>query len=241
MDEMLAGLANSPCGRWGVLDDLMRTLDTGRPFFACVSLVLLLPLALRRGPSRESCLVILAAVALALLSGTITGRILAGTLPRQPRPLEVLDLHLPRGVLRHAVPGVMLRGRPDTSMPSTHAITGTAVGLCLIWYRPRFGALLTLLGCLLMVTPVLYFGLHWFSDVVVGLGIAAVAGWCSARCRARLSGVARWLDGVLLRWPISSASGLVVFSLLATWKATPRAGVMDALTCGVRSVVGLWR
>jgi membrane-associated phospholipid phosphatase len=241
MDEILAGLANSPCGRWGVLDDVMHALESCRPFFAGMGLVLLLPLAFHRGRAREARLATLAAVALALLSATLAGRVLAGVLPRQPRPLEVLDLRLPCGVPPQARHAAMLRGRPDTSMPSTHAITGTAIGLCLIWYRPRFGALLTGLGCLLMIVPVLYFGLHWFSDVVVSFGIAALAGWCSAQCRPRLAGVARRLEGVLQRWPIGSASGLVVLSLLTTWKLSPRTGIMDALTCAVRSIVGLFR
>jgi membrane-associated phospholipid phosphatase len=124
-------------------------------------------------------------------------------------------------------------------MPSTHAITGGAVGLCLLWWRPRLGVLLSLLGCLLMITPVLYFGLHWPGDIGVSLVIAVFAGWGSARCRPRLLGVARRLDTVLQRWPVISLLGLILIAALAIWRVHPGTGLMDGLTQAVRALVSL--
>jgi membrane-associated phospholipid phosphatase len=240
MSELVVRLLNSGCGRWALLDGLMHALDSGRPYFACLAVVLLLPLALTRGRARRCWLAGLLAVLLAVVSATLAGRLLAGALPRQPRPLQVLDLRLPFAGQGRQDQESLLRGRPDTSIPSTHAITGGAVGLSLLWWRPVLGVLVALLGCLLMITPVLYFGLHWPGDVGVSLAIAAVAGWGSACCRARLAGAARMLDLLLHRRPVSSLLALVLISSLAIWRVHPGSGLMDALTSAVRSLLSIW-
>ena len=60
-------------------------------------------------------------------------------------------------------------------------------------------------GCLLMIAPVLYFGLHWPGDIGVSLVLAAVAGWWSARRRPWLVRAARRLDFLLERRPMGSS------------------------------------
>lgn len=237
MDEQLVWWANAACGQWEWLDDLIRILESGRPFMACMACVLLLPLAFCRGRARRRWLAGLLAVGLTVTASSAAGRVMAGALPRQPRPLEVLELRLPHRTPAVGGKGSLLRGRPDTSRPSTHAILGVAAGLCLLWWRPLIGAGLTVAGSLLMITPVLYLGLHWPSDVVASLALAGIAGWCVARCRGRLAWLAWRLDVTLRRWPAPCALVLVLISGLLTWKATPQLGLMDAMTQGVRWVV----
>jgi len=238
MDESLARLANGACGRWDWLDALMHALDSGRPFFAFVACLLFLPLARAKGEARRAWLVAILAVLIGVASGAAAGRLLAGALPPRPRPLEALDLNLPRGVSPATLRAAMLCGRPDTSTPSTHAITGAGVGLCLVWFRPILGVLAALLGGLLMVAPILHFGLHWPTDLLASLGIAGCAGWCAARLRTGLSAPASFADAALRRWPALSAVALSLISVLVVWRAHPRTGILDAMTRAVRSLAG---
>src|SRR5262249_7999179 len=167
------------------------------------------------------------------------GRFLAGALPQRPRPLEVLDLRLPTHVSPRTMREAMLVGRPDTSLPSTHAITGSAAGPCLFCRRPVLGAPVTLCAVRLLAPPVLYFGLPWPSDIAVSLAIAGCAGWLASRSWPRLLGPARRLDRVLERWPAASALTLCLVTLLVLWRVTPRTGILDAMTSAVRSLIGV--
>lgn len=75
-------------------------------------------------------------------------------------------------LVAHFHPEVLLKCATDSSMPSDHAMIAGAFAVGLLFISLRLGLLAVLLACLLAFSRV-YAGVHYPSDVAVGLGLGA--------------------------------------------------------------------
>lgn len=115
-------------------------------------------------------------------------------LPERPRPMQSLpDFPFPE--LGH-LPWIA----DGSSMPSDHAALALALAMVAWFGSRRLGAVAFFWAALVVCMPRLYFGYHYFSDLVAGALIGVGAVWFAARVplprRAVRStrGWARWID-----------------------------------------------
>ncbi|MBV9868152.1 MAG: phosphatase PAP2 family protein [Abitibacteriaceae bacterium] len=235
MQEQLIRLCNAACGSAPFLDHLMMILDEGRLFFLFLTMVTIGPLMrCRDSTERRDWLADMLVALLALVVSAVVGRVVAAVLPVEARPLTVLTgLHTPFGLS----PDHMLEGRAVTSLPSSHTVLGGAAGFGLIWLRRRWGMFLLLGGLVLMVPPVLYFGLHWPSDVALGVLICAVVGWLASWGRRLCVRPANWLGTALERHPIPCYGVIIALAALIVWRGGPHTGTIRAATAVLRRLL----
>jgi undecaprenyl-diphosphatase len=101
-----------------------------------------------------------------VLGALAIGRLLQELLPMNPRPRTLPGQVFPP--LREDFYGDMWNW---SSMPSDHAALAGALAMAVWLSSRRLGPLAMLLAVVVVCLPRIYFGLHYASDVVVGLAI----------------------------------------------------------------------
>lgn len=141
---------------------------------------------------------------LALLIVLVAGRLLQNLLPMRPRP-RFMHPEIPFPETRYAF------GLDDwSSMPSDHAMLVGAIAVILWAASRRAGLLGAAWGFLFVCLPRVVFGLHYASDILVGLflGIALAALVLRLPLPAFAVAWLRWLDE---RRPSLVVLGLFLF------------------------------
>jgi len=136
----------------------------------------------------------------------ILGRALGHLLPFRLRPCfdSALAIHLPPGASTSSL-------RTWSSMPSDHAMVWGAIAMGVSVASTGAGILLWFVGIVLVCLPRVYVGLHFPTDVLVGLAIGAVVGWASTRARLREA-----VAEPLLRWERSYPGAFYACGFLVT-------------------------
>lgn len=130
-------------------------------FWLTVSLLLLIPRKTRKAG-------ITAIVAIAI--GALITNVMLKNLVARTRPYEVVQ-----GLT------LLIERQHDFSFPSGHTCASFAAAL--VYYRllPRFWGIASIILAALIAFSRLYVGVHYPSDVLVGLLVGAFAAWASIR------------------------------------------------------------
>ena len=125
------------------------------------------------------------------LIGIVAARILALTLPFRLRPRFEPSLHfaLPQGL----DPGSLWDW---SAFPSDHAVMFSALATGLFFISWRVGLLSLLYTAVIILFPRVYLGIHYPSDIFVGMALGAICGVCVnlTATRERISGWALQLE-----------------------------------------------
>jgi undecaprenyl-diphosphatase len=126
----------------------------------------------------------------AAAASLFAARILALTLPFRLRPRFAPELHL----IWPTAP-TSLTVIDWSAFPSDHAVmfSALAIGLCFISLRAGLAALL--FAVFIVSFPRVYFGFHYPTDILAGVAIGVLAGYCvnaSAACRKAASRALLW-------------------------------------------------
>lgn len=209
IDDIVLRSLTALIGRSAAFDDIMEILSHGS--FAIGALVMTIfwwywfrqsnPATTQRTREHLLCTMIASAAAL------FVARALALTLPFRLRPRFEPALHL---VWPAAPDSLMFMDW--SAFPSDHAVmfSALAVGLCFV--SLRVGLVLLLLAVLIVSLPRVYYGIHYPTDVIAGLGLGALFGYCG-----NASAVSRRFAGRMLlwerRWPQGFYAALFVVTL----------------------------
>jgi undecaprenyl-diphosphatase len=179
-DEILFRWINRDCAAaW--LDPVARSM-TGHPLFIPGLVVLGLGLLWRGGPRGVVFVVLLGASLL------VANQCLANPMKlwaQRPRPFAALsDVVLRIG-----------KGNPLGSMPSAHAMNMSLIATLCSWYYWRVGRWVILFAFGVAWSRV-YNGVHYPSDVLVGISLGVSAGLLTLWVAEQL-----WQRGVSRRWP----------------------------------------
>ncbi|MFD2738297.1 phosphatase PAP2 family protein [Sulfitobacter aestuarii] len=133
---------------------------------------------------------VLSSILIAMIA-LLAGRLLALTFPHRLRPLHDPDVSiiLPEWFYEDLLDGW-------SSMPSDHAVFYAALCVCIFYMNRLAGVLALIYSLVVVLVPRIFFGLHWPSDIAVGIliggGLAAIAhpvftGWAIRQ---------RWMERV---------------------------------------------
>ncbi len=125
-----------------------------------------------------------APAALIILPLTLLANRLIRALVGRQRPFEVIEGLVP--LVSHS---------PGNSFPSNHAAASFAVSFFIYFINPRFGVLFFFLSFLVSVSR-LYAGLHFPSDVLAGMLVAASFALLARFKRVSMSSFLRKISGV---------------------------------------------
>jgi undecaprenyl-diphosphatase len=158
----------------------------------------------RDEPVRDRRTTLIGAI-MATAVAVILGRALGHLLPFRVRPCfdPGLGIHLPAG----GHDGF----RRWSSMPSDHAMVWGAIAAGVSAISTGAGILLWFVGIVLVCLPRVYVGLHFPTDILVGLAIGAAVGWAFTRYRLREALASR-----LLRWEKTHAGAFYACAFLVT-------------------------
>lgn len=150
--------------------------------------------AARRRPDADRAVAVLALTGVASVVGLLTNQRLLSPYVGRPRPCRVLpSAH------------VLVPCTDDYSMPSDHAVVAGALAVGLIIFSRRIGALVGLIAVLLAAARV-YVGVHYPSDVLVGLGVGgSISAMMIATFVAPTRRLCMMMSAGRLRWLVRSA------------------------------------
>ena len=137
----------------------------------------------------------LCAVLIAVLAALALNRALASALPHRLRPLQEpdRDVAAPSGLDRSAFSDL-------SAFPSDHAVMFLGLGLGVLAVSRLAGCLLLLHAGVVVLAPRLYLGLHWPTDLLGGLVLAAACVWLGLRWASR-TGAPAWVASRADRHP----------------------------------------
>jgi undecaprenyl-diphosphatase len=165
----------------------------------------------------------------AAVVGLFAARILAVTLPFRLRPRFEPALHLVWPLAPASSSFV-----DWSAFPSDHAVMFSALGSGLCFVSRRVGLGVLCFAIFIVSFPRLYLGLHYPSDILAGVAIGALAGYCMNRFAVR-----RHLISRVLLWERESPQGFYVALFIitvqfATMFNTLRQGARAAFDLGGR-------
>lgn len=143
----------------------------------------------KRNRNREMVIATIASGLLALL----VGRLLAHYLPFRVRPLHDPNVHLHFPETTYTEPTL----RFWSSFPSDHAMLWGAIAMGIFLVYRTLGVFAMLYTVLFVVLPRVYLGLHYPTDVIVGLALGIASTCLMTRDAVRLRIAApflRWLE-----------------------------------------------
>jgi len=236
IDDTILRSLTSLVGRSAAFDDVMEILSHGSPTIGALVMTIFWwywfrqsnPATTQRTHEHLLCTMIAAAAAL------FVARALALTLPFRVRPRFEPALHLTWPTAPDSLMFV-----DWSAFPSDHAVmfSALAVGLCFISLRVGLAILLS--AVLIVSLPRVYYGIHYPTDVIAGLGMGALIAYC-----ANASVVNRQLAGRILPWerrsPQAFYAALFVVSLeFATMFETVRSAAHAAFHLGGRMLAAV--
>jgi undecaprenyl-diphosphatase len=183
------------------LDPVARSL-TGHPLFIPGLVVLGLGLLWRGGP-RGLVFVVLLGTALLVANQLVANPLKLGVL--RPRPFAAL----PDVILRIG------RGNPLGSMPSSHAMNMSLIATLCSWYYRRVGRWVVVFALGVAWSRV-YNGVHYPSDVLVGISLGVSVGLLTLGIAEQL-----WRRGVSRRWPRWAERVPSLLRPAVRWEADP--------------------
>jgi undecaprenyl-diphosphatase len=228
IDDFILRPLTSLAGHSPVVDGAMEMLSHGSPTYAGFVMAVFWwywfrqsdPATTQRTHEALLCTMIASA------AGLFVARTLALTLPFRLRPRFEPALHL------------IWPAAPDSLMfvdwsafPSDHAVmfSALAVGLCFV--SLRMGMALLLLAVLFVSLPRVYYGIHYPTDVIAGVAMGALFGYC-----ANAIAVSRRLAGRILLWERRSPRGFQTALFVVTFEF---ATMFDGVRWAARTAVHL--
>jgi membrane-associated phospholipid phosphatase len=194
LDFGIARFFNSLIGRSVILDMIM-TLGLLVELHSALLFPLFVWFWFHESPQQKERRVSILSSVIGILTSSLAVRAAAVLHPFVKRPVYTPELHLtwPYSVSPNAL---------DTwsSFPSDTAAYFFAVAIALLYLDRRVGAAALTYVALFASLPRLYLGLHFLSDVLVGIGVAVAIMWLSQRPAFKAL-VARYCNRLFERSP----------------------------------------
>ncbi|HXI54688.1 MAG TPA: phosphatase PAP2 family protein [Polyangia bacterium] len=143
---------------------------------------------------------------MATAAAVILGRALSHLLPFRMRPFTDPSLHLSFPVGTSSV-GL----RHWSSFPSDHAMVWGALAAGIGAVSVGAGALLFVVGVVVVCVPRIYVGQHYPTDILAGLAIGALVGWVMTRPR-----ISRVISRPFLEWESKQPAWFYALAFLLT-------------------------
>jgi undecaprenyl-diphosphatase len=123
------------------------------------------------------------------IAAIIVGRALAVIMPFRLRPMHDPDVALIPA--EHLGPNVLAGW---SSMPSDHAIFFAAMCTCIVAIHRVIGVLISLYCFCVVLLPRVIFGLHWPSDILVGVVVGVAVALLTLGVATRVVSEGKWIE-----------------------------------------------
>ncbi|HXC09650.1 MAG TPA: phosphatase PAP2 family protein [Steroidobacteraceae bacterium] len=210
IDDIILGPLTSLVGHSAIVDGAMEILSHGNITNGAFVMTIFWwywfrqsdPVSTQRTHEHLLCTMIASAAAL------FVARALALTLPFRLRPRFEPTLHL----IWPAAPDSMIFV-DWSAFPSDHAVMFSALAVGLWFVSWRLGLALLFFAVFIVSLPRVYYGMHYPTDVLAGVGLGALIGYC-----ANASAANRRLAGRMLLWGRRSPQGFYAALFVVTFE-----------------------
>ena len=164
IDHALLHLVNGFAGHSAFLDAMVRQIANNGLFKGIFVAMVLVGIWVWRGNAPLSRRAGVIATIIVSVVAIAVGRALANLLPFSLRPVHSpgVEINMPIGASVTTLEGW-------SSMPSDHAILYAAIAVSVFLFSRWVGAFLLLHATFIVMLPRVFLGLHWPSDIAVGI------------------------------------------------------------------------